>query len=89
MAQRKNYTKDFKDMIVELYNSGKSSAEICQEYGLGQASLCRWVNERKGISLDGETTLSIQEIRQIQKENARLRQEVDILKKAMTIFVTK
>lgn len=87
--QRKQYTVEFKDMIVELYNSGKSSSEICHEYGIGQASLSRWVNERKGISVDSQTTLSLQEIKQIQKENARLRQEVEILKKAMTIFVTK
>lgn len=89
MAQRKQYSKDFKDMIVELYNSGKSSTEICQEYGIGQASLNRWVNERKDICVDSQTTLSLQEIKQIQRENARLRQEIDILKKAMTIFVTK
>lgn len=34
-SSRKKYSKDFKDMLVELYKNGKSSTEICQEYGIG------------------------------------------------------
>lgn len=34
-SSRKKYSKDFKDMLVELYKNGKTSTEICQEYGIG------------------------------------------------------
>ncbi|MDU1348771.1 transposase [Clostridium faecium] len=31
---QKHYTKEFKDTIVELYNAGKSLAELSSEYAL-------------------------------------------------------
>ncbi|WP_270315781.1 transposase [Streptococcus infantarius] len=36
--QRK-YTDEFKNTIVELYNSGKSLAELSSEYGISKSTI--------------------------------------------------
>lgn len=86
---RKVYNKDFKDMIVELYNSGKTKDQLCKEYKIGHTSLNRWINERTEISKEDGETISKQEIKRIEKENAKLKQEIEILKKALVLFVPK
>lgn len=88
MAERRNYTDEFKVMIIELAAAGKSIREICSEYSLHQNIVRRWIREKKPISIDGDT-LSIEEMRKIKRENAKLREEVEILKKAMAIFAVK
>jgi len=40
------------------------------------------------IDIKGDTT-NLEEILKIEKENARLKEEIEILKKAMAIFATK
>ncbi len=37
------YTDDFKNTIVELYNSGKSLAELNREYGISKSTIQGWV----------------------------------------------
>ena len=45
MAKKKVYDEDFKKMIVELYENKKWVAELKREYGLGEATLYRWIKE--------------------------------------------
>ncbi len=33
------YTEEFKQSIVSLYESGKSSTQICKEYGISSSTL--------------------------------------------------
>jgi transposase-like protein len=35
----KIYAADFKQMIVELYQSGKSKSELANEYGVSRTSI--------------------------------------------------
>lgn len=89
---RKTYTREFKIEAVQLLErSGRSQAEIADELGMSASSLSRW---KKKYGADGEAAfpgrgnLTPQEerIRQLERENEILRQERDILKKAVTIF---
>jgi transposase len=89
---RKTYTREFKIEAVRLLErSGKSQTEVAEELGIGHTSLSRW---KKKYGAEGETAfpghgnLTPEEarIRQLERENAILRQERDILKKAVTIF---
>lgn len=75
-------------MIAELALSGKPVREICSEYSLSETAIRRWIRDKAPISVEGQT-LSLEEIRKIQKENAKLKEEVEILKKAMAIFAIK
>ena len=88
MSKRKTYTDEFKTMIAELVLSGRSVKEVADEYSLSQSTIRGWVNKKAPIEVEGNTT-NLEEILKIKKENARLKEENEILKKAMAIFVTK
>ncbi len=93
MAQtRKQYTREFKSEAVRLLaTSGKSATQIERELGLGQGNLWRW---KRKFGSDGEhaaagpsgRTPEQERIRKLERENEILRQERDILKKAVAIF---
>jgi transposase len=89
---QKLYTAEFKREAVRLLEtSGKSGALIAQELGISDGSLYTW---RKQFAEQGEEafpgkghqTPVEEELRQLRAENERLRQERDILKKAIAIF---
>lgn len=48
----KIYTDEYKNTIVELYNSGKTLAELNSEYGLPKSTILTWVNKAKPIAID-------------------------------------
>ncbi|WP_153733283.1 transposase [Sporosarcina obsidiansis] len=85
--KQKRYNQEFKQTIVELYRSGTSASDLSSEYGVSEVTICKWI---KALSLiEDSGGLSPAEIAEFQKENLRLQQEVDILKKAMTIIAKK
>lgn len=83
MSQKK-YNKEFKQTVVELYHSGTPVNQLANEYGVSEVTIYKWIKLHSPIEGAGELTAA--EVSAIQKENLRLKQEVDILKKAMTIF---
>lgn len=84
----KKYNLDFKKTIVDLYHSGSSVKELSSEYGVSEVTIYKWVKDFTPISSEKEA-LTPKELAEIQKENLRLKQEVEILKKAMAIFAKK
>ena len=87
--QYKSYDEDFKKTIVNLYESGKSIADLSREYGIGHTNVRNWINKYQTITTStGETTTN-DEILKLQKKNRELEQEVEILKKAVAIFSKK
>jgi len=89
---RKQYTTEFKIEAVRLYEtSGKSASQIERELGIGAGNLWRWKRKygsdgNAGIREPGGRTLERERIRALERENEILRQERDILKKAVAIF---
>jgi transposase len=92
MKKRKKHTAEFKREAVRLYeNSGKTQGEIENDLGLWRGCIGRWKKEleRKGEqAFPGQGRLAADDelIRKLERENEILRQERDILKKAMAIF---
>ncbi len=88
----RHFTEEFKRQIVDLYHAGKSLRDIEAEYDLGHSTVCRWV---KRIEESGSTrakdnrTPEEQRLLDLEKENKRLRMEVDVLKQAALIFAQK
>ena len=83
------YTDDFKRKIAELRENGKSINEIMREYGMAKATVCKWHEQyRTSGSFKAEDNRSEdeKELRQLRKENKKLRMEVDILKQAALIM---
>jgi len=90
MARGQNqYTEEFKNTIVELYNSGKSLAELSSEYALSKSTITGWINKNKPVAVDKNTTLTADGYKNLLKRNAKLEEEIEILKKAMGIFARK
>ena len=89
---RRQYSREFKQEAVQLLKtSGKSASELERELGIGKGNLWRW---KRKFAADGEDafpgqgrlTPDEERLRQLERENEILRQERDILKKAIAIF---
>jgi len=94
MGQRKQYTREFKLEAIDLHRtSGKSAAQIERDLGLHEGQLHVWKRQVKADGAEafpgsGNLKESEAEVRQLRRENDLLRQERDILKKAIAIFST-
>lgn len=84
---QKRYNKEFKQTLVELYRSGTPVSQLSSEYGVSEVTIYKWIKLHSPI--EGAEELTAAEVSAIQKENLRLKQEIEILKKAMTIFAKK
>ena len=89
---RRQYSREFKREAVELLEtSGKSASELERELGIGKGNLWRWKREFAADGEDafpgqGRLTPDEERLRQLERDNEILRQERDILKKAIAIF---
>ena len=89
---RKTYSREFKlEALRLLETSGKSAATLERELGIGQGGLSRWKRARaaegeQAFPGHGHCTSEQERLRQLERENEILRQERDILKKAVAIF---
>jgi transposase len=90
--EQRTFTREFKVEAVELAQSSKKPlAQIARDLGIADSTLHHW---RKLFSEQGEQafpgsghqTPQEEEIRHLKRENDLLRQERDILKKAIGIF---
>jgi transposase len=89
MARRK-FTREFKISAVQLVNQqGYSIPEAAKSLGIDQGSVRAWVGKFGGeagpVAPSGEGAVAA-ELRRLRQENARLRMERDILKKAAAFF---
>jgi transposase len=84
----KKFNDDFKNTIVELYKSGKSPTELAREYGVSIQSIYQWINGKQEIKIDNDN-VTTEDIIALRKENARLKEENEILKKATAIFAKR
>lgn len=75
-------------MIAELVSSGQSVKDVSREYSLSETAVRSWSKKKAPIKTE-EGTTNLEEINRIRKENARLKEENEILKKAMAIFAKK
>ena len=89
---QRTLTKEFKQEAVRLVQtSGKSAVQIAKDLGISDSALSRWVRESRehpdeAFPGKGHQSPADEELRRLQRENDVLRQERDILKKAIAIF---
>ena len=89
MGKGRSYDQEYKDMIVELFKSGMSLAELSSEYGIAKSTINGWVKDVKEIKVDENEVMTLKEVKALKKEMARIKEENEILKKAMAIFATR
>ena len=89
MGKGRRYDQEYKDMIVELFKSGMSLAELSSEYGIAKSTINGWVKDLKEVKIDENEVMTLKEVKALRKEMARIKEENEILKKAMAIFATR
>lgn len=86
MGRGKKYTEDYKEMISDLYKSDMTISEISSEYGIAKSTINGWVKANKEIKISEDEVITLKEVAKLKKEMARIKEENEILKKAMSIF---
>jgi transposase-like protein len=86
----KHYSKEFRLQAARLVvEQGYSYAEVAQRLGPSAWSVRQWVDKYRKtgeLPADGAAEATGDQMKQLRKENARLRMENDILKKAAAYF---
>jgi len=84
------YKNEFKVMLVELLESGRTAEELSDEYEINSGIIRRWRREFKAKSGDfskkRELSAEELELKALKKELREVKMERDILKKAVSIF---
>ncbi|GGE00241.1 transposase [Paenibacillus nasutitermitis] len=89
---RRTFTAEFKKQMVQLYESGKSRANIIKEYDLSASAFDRWITQSQktgSFKEKNNRTEEENELLALRKENQRLKMENDILKQAALIMGRK
>jgi transposase len=91
--KQQKYTEEFRREAVRLMEtSGKAIAQIAGELGVNDSVLYRWRDiygqkVRPDSGTNGRTAAELEaDLKRLQRENNLLRQERDVLKKAISIF---
>ena len=84
--QYKQYDENFKKTIVDLYESGKTIADLSREYGVGHTNIRNWIKKKKKITTSTGEITNNDEILKLKKELQQVQLENEILKKAVAIF---
>ncbi len=78
------YDEEFKRTLVNLYqSSGKTQAALCKEYGVSQTALTRWIKQYSTVETDDGEILTAKQVKELQRRNAQLEEELMILKKPL------
>ena len=86
------YTPELEEQAVALYlKSSTTYAAVARELGCDPGSLSDWIKKATNAdrSQEDNTFQMQEEIRQLRCENARLKEENEILLKASAFFATK
>ena len=86
---RRQYTAEFKrDTVRLMETSGKPVVQIARELGIRANNLYRWRQQYGQATVsNGQTMTAMEsELDRLRQENMVLRQERDILKKAISIL---
>jgi transposase-like protein len=90
MNTRRKYDRQFKvDAVRLLETSGRTAKAVALDLGIKADMLSRWKRELKEDNLrafPGQGNPRDEELTRLRKENAEIKLERDILKKALAIF---
>lgn len=85
----KAYPEEFKRKLVALVGEGRSPEELSRQFEPSAQAIRNWVRQAdrdEGRRQDGLTTTERDELQRLRRENERLREEREILKKAAAWF---
>jgi transposase len=87
---RRSFTPEFKAEIVELCQRGdRSIVQVAQDFDLTDSAVRNWIAQAErdtGVRADGLTSDEKDELAALRRENRRLKEDVEILKRATAFF---
>jgi len=95
---RRSFTEEFKREAVQLATERGNVSAVARDLGINESVLNRWKRQlQQGAGQPGPGTRPFpgrgnardEEMTKLQRENARLKQENEILKKAVGIFTSR
>ena len=91
MADRKSYNRAFKEEAVRLAEKS-GVTQVAADLGIHPNMIYSWKRQLKGKAdkaFPGKGNPTDPELSELKKENARLKEDVEILKKAASIFLSR
>lgn len=88
--RRRSFTPEFKAEIVDACRRGdRLVGQVARDFDLTETAVRAWVKQADVDAgrQDGMTTQEREELAQLRRENRRLREDVEILKRATAFFV--
>ena len=86
---QKRYSAELQEQLVRLARSGRSPKELSREFEPSEQTIRNWVKQAEldeGSRNDGLTTDERAELARLRRENARLKEEGEILSKPAAWF---
>ena len=87
--RRQDFTEEFKAEIVERCRTGdRSIRQVARDFGLTESAVRRWLSQSE-VDADeraGLSTEECKELSELRRENRRLREDNDILRRATAFF---
>jgi transposase len=89
--RRRKFSKEFKREAVALVRAHpeKSITAVAKELDLPQSVLRSWVEMVEAEEKTGLSSDELEELKKLRKDNARLKEEVEILGKATAFFASR
>jgi transposase len=91
-TERRTFTAEFKREAVRLAKERGNLSATARDLGLDPTVLQRWkaaLEASSPVAFPGHGNPSDPELARLKRENARLQEENEILKKAVGIFTTR
>ena len=89
LSKRLRYAPEYRQQMVELVRAGRTPGELAREFECSAQAIRNWVRQADrdgGRREDGLRSSELEELRQLRRENRRLREEREILEKAAAWF---
>lgn len=86
---RKRYSAEFQQQMVRLVRSGRTPEDLGREFEPSAQAIRNWIKQAEldeGSRTDGLRTEEREELARLRRENARLKEEREILSKAAAWF---
>jgi transposase len=89
---RPAYPEEFRREAVQMLRAGRTPRELAESLGVSEQTLRNWRRQAQRDRHerdDGLTSDEREELRRLRRENARLKQERDLLKRAAAFFAAE
>ena len=92
LMRKRRFTPEYKEEIIKLVTERKKKiSEVAKDIGVTSTSIRRWITQYSEYGKDafpgkGNLRAEDDKIRKLMRDNIDLKEENEILKKAMAIF---